>query len=280
MPKRAGEEARQEIARARQIRWRYLIRNNQFRAEVRELRKAFRDDHEDADSKRQTIIEKWNLAEFPQDILRESVIPDEIPRKLAYYETFLDRPPIGYPVETILPLNSSPRHFLNMKVDLTEPVDLVLYLIVEALREHRPKPKGRRRTDKAEFQLAVFDLQQLGMKFDEIAETLGKRTSTLKGSANSVRSAWLTAYKNVHGQRPISPIQEEVKLHDCEACAVCRVAQRPGDLCALAKRYAELDQQSQRDQMGRGEPSENILDMEKVVTAKWGGKTYVRSSES
>jgi hypothetical protein len=227
-----------------------------------------------------SLISKWNLTQVPDTILQEPIIPDDIPCKLEYYERFLDRPPFGYPVEAILPPNGIPARCLNLKVDLTEPLDLLLHLIVECLREYRPKQESRRRSNKADYQLAVYDLQQLGLEFDMIAEKLGKRSRTVKGRTNSVRSAWLSAYKKIHGQRAVTGMQEEVNLHDCEACAVCRIAQRPEDLCALARRYADFDEQSQHDVVGRMAQGENILDKQNVVTAKWGGNRYVRSSQN
>ncbi len=235
MPRRTGEKAKDEAKRAREMRWQYLIRNHLFRAEVRELRKAFKEDHDDADNKRTALIEKWNLTQVPDDILREPIIPDDNPRKLAYYEMFLDRPPFGYPVEALAPLNDSPGRYLNIKIDLTEPVDLILYFISETLREHRPGSAGKRRLDKADFQLKVFDLYEYGKKdFEEIARELQYRTRTIKGRRNTVRSAYVAAKRKVYEVSDEQP-EETQNSHDYENCKICRKAKEVEEFCRTGR---------------------------------------------
>lgn len=235
MPRRIGAQAASEVKRAREIRWQYLIRNHEFRAEVRELRKAFREDHEDADNKRTALIEKWNLTQVPDGILREPIIPDDIPRKLEYYEKFLDRPPFGYPVEALSPLNESPGRYLNIKVDLTEPIDLILYLVSETLREYRRGSVGKRRIDKADFQLKVFDLYEYGKKdFEEIARELQYRTRTIKGRRNTVRSAYVAAKRKVY-EVSVEQSEETQNSHDYENCKICRKAREVEEFCRIGR---------------------------------------------
>lgn len=248
MSQRTGERANQEAKRSREVRWQYLIRNDQFRSEVRDLRKAFRDDDEGADWKRQVLIEKWRLAELPKDILREPVIPDDIPRKLEYYEQFLTRPPFGYPVEAIDPLNGEPGRYLNLKVDLHEPVDLLLYFIAETLREHRPATQGRRRLDKVNWQLAVYDLVEFhGKAFNEVASLLQKRTRTLRGRLNSIRSAYAVAKRKILQASGMTECDSQGISHSYDKCSVCKIAARPEQFCAKGRAQLGEGTRGQRD---------------------------------
>lgn len=240
MPRRTGEKAKDEAKRAREMRWQYLIRNHLFRAEIRDLRKAFREDHEDADNKRTALIEKWNLTQVPDGILREPIIPDDIPRKLEYYEKFLDRPPFGYPVEALSPLNVSPGRYLNIKVDLTEPVDLILYFISEILRQYRRGSTGKRRLDSVGFQLEVFDLYKFGKNFEEIAHELNLRqrpirARTIKGRRNTVRSAYVAAKRKIYGASDAISDEDETS-HTYDTCSICRKANKEEDFCRIGKK--------------------------------------------
>lgn len=237
MARRSGSTADLEIAKTREMRWKFLIRNHQFRADIRELRRAFKDDEEDAGAKRNAMIEKWSLAEMPAGILREHIIPDDIPRKLKYYEEFVFQPPFGYPVEALAPINSSGRKFLNLKVDLSEPSDLVLHLVSEALREYRPvlENRRRRRLDKAEFQLRVFDLYEYDRKdFEEIAVLVQQRTRTIKGRRNTIRSAYVAAKSKIYGTS-YPQGEQEAESHDYEVCQICSRAKRVEEFCRVGR---------------------------------------------
>jgi hypothetical protein len=236
MPRRSGEKAEAEVKRARQTRWKYLIRNHQFREEVRELRTAFRQGHQEANNKRTSLISKWNLTQVPDTILQEPIIPDDIPRKLEYYKKFLDCPPFGYPVEALSPLNASRGRYLNIKVDLTEPVDLILHFISETLREYRPGSVGKRRLDKADRQLEVFDLYEFeGKDFEEIARELQYRTRTIKGRRNTIRSAYVAAKRKIYGSPDAIPDEDEVP-HIYENCPICSKAKKEEEFCRLGRK--------------------------------------------
>ena len=102
MPRREGPKAEAAAKKARESRWRYLLRNPEFRAELNELRrskgrgrgKVFNEPLTD-------FLVKWDLLWVPSEILdSESGIPDLGPVTIEVYEPFFQFP-IRKPVTAI-----------------------------------------------------------------------------------------------------------------------------------------------------------------------------------
>ncbi len=138
------------------------------------------------------------------------------------------------------------------------PLDLLLSLIEAQIREaiefrrslvrEPPRPYKRRRPDKADFYLKVYDLAEKGETFGAIAKALKRRTSTVK-------SAFLAARRNIFGSMT-APSKKQLPLvgfdkdHLIPQCPTCRTAQRFEDMCPQARRYALQDYVAQREWIG------------------------------
>ena len=135
---------------------------------------------------------------------------------------------------------------LEIRADLSFPQDILEALIREELKKAKkrrrrlrakdgtPLPKRRQRLSSTDFQLRVYDLYQEGKDFEQIAQELEKRTLTVKGRRNSVRSAYVAAVRNIrevgHNCSEVPPIS-----HDCDKCSICRQAKTVDDFCRTGK---------------------------------------------
>lgn len=231
MPRREGPKAEAAAAKARESRWRYLLRNREFRAELNELRRHYIDVGEkykwglllpdgtilketwEAYDKRNAFREKWELY-VPDELLYPYYnIPDISPQTVEPFESFLERKDgdfIGSAVSAVDPWDvygwgeyggpprtdpgPGPGLFLEITVDLRYPRDLLMSLIELELRkaQDRPRPQQRRRLDKVDFYLKAYDLSEKGETFKAIAKSLKRPVSTVK-------SAYVAAYKQIYG---------------------------------------------------------------------------------
>ncbi len=235
MPRREGPKAEAAVAKARESRWRYLLRNPEFRAELNELRRHYREVGEnykwghllrdgtilketwEAYDKRNAFREKWELY-VPDELLYPYYnIPDISPQTVEPFESFLERKDgdfIGSAVSAVDPWDvygwgeyggpprtdpgPGPGRFLEIEVDLSYPDDVILSVISEELRKARrthPRSRQRQRFDKTDFYLNVYDLAEKGETFRAIAKSLESHVSTVK-------SAYLAAYRNIYGVKP------------------------------------------------------------------------------
>jgi len=153
-----------------------------------------------------------------------------------------------------------PGSTLDIRVDLSYPQDVleaeIKRELCKAIRTRRnyekrgllPSRPQRVHLEKIGFYLKVYDQAAAGQTFRKIAKGLKKRVSTVK-------SAYLVACRSIFvgSQKPPKrhlPAKAPGVLHDCEKCPVCRCAERPEDLCPVAKAYAGQDQVSQRELPG------------------------------
>src|SRR5262249_19248729 len=81
---------------------------------------------------------------------------------------------------------------LTLEIDLSYPVDVLVELVKELIQKAQGEHPRRRRPDKADFYLSVYDRVVKGEKFDDIAAIMGKPVSTIK-------SAWAMASYNIFG---------------------------------------------------------------------------------
>jgi hypothetical protein len=144
-------------------------------------------------------------------------------------------------------------HTLYLSIELAHPQDVLLSLIEQRLRQvigERSKlikrDSGKRqRTDTADMGLAVYDQVLSGATFQKIA-------SKLKRPVSSVKSAYLAAYRNIHGSHPprpkrLMPLEGFDPATHFQTCKVCKNAKRPEDFCGPALAYVRQDQVSQRE---------------------------------
>lgn len=272
MPPRKGPEAEAIAAKVRESRWRYLLRYPDFRAELNELRRHYREGG-GYSAKHRDFWEKWEL-EIPSQIVypwsRNYLIEDLSSETVELYESLLervDRDFLGSAVSADDPYNiygwgeygppprtdpgPGPGRFLEIEVDLSYPDDVILSLINEELRKARQehtRSRQRQRPDKVDFYLKIYDLAERGDTFGVIAKALKKRVSTVK-------SAFLTARRNIFGSAA-APTKKSVPLADFnkyrhfDQCSVCKAAERFEEMCPAARLYTLQDHESQRDVTG------------------------------
>jgi hypothetical protein len=144
--------------------------------------------------------------------------------------------------------------YLNMRVDLDHPVETLLPLIEKELGSHsHAYRRGRRRLDRVDFYIQVFDLAESGETFKDIARKLKCRPPTVK-------SAFLAARRNVFGfvagpsaSSFLSPASTSTR--HSQKCPICRKAEEFEEMCTQARRYALQDHKSHRELMVRIPPA-------------------------
>jgi hypothetical protein len=249
MPRRKGPKASSWAEKERFARWRYLIRHPDFRAELRAVSRLYDESSEEFSQQYEALLHKWDLQYIPGEML--ALLPHLGQDSLEYFLGFLESygakiPPYRRPVESDDPLESP---FLQLTVDLRYPIDLLVSLVEEEVRFWlTERSRRRRRPDKVEFYLRVYDLAEQGQTFGAIAKALKRRVSTVK-------SAFLAARRIIFGSAPATskrqlPLVSFDAGNHCQQCSVCRTAQRFEDMCPQAQYYANQDYASQRERVG------------------------------
>src|SRR5262249_10638059 len=170
----------------------------------------------------------------------------------APWEASLDHYPDMSPEETTLLL----------AFDLTQPRELPPPLAEEPTRAAVPAPhtlnRRRRRVDKVDSYLRVYDLAERGQTFGTIAASLGERPSTVK-------SAFLAARRSVYGLAA-APAKQALPLVDFDyathisSCATCSKAESFDQMCARARQYALQDHRGQHELTGLDTVSRDIAE--------------------
>lgn len=174
------------------------------------------------DVKRTKYLDKWLIRYFER-IGLEEIRPVEMWREFPFDDgRFID---------------------FHLRIDRTHPVSELLPLIGDKLDfilnpiTREPSPARRRRSDKADSNLKVFDLASQGQTFSQIAKELHQRPSTIK-------SAYLVASRNIFG-KPLRKKQAPIASFDphkhTEKCPICPEARRVEELCPQARSYANQD---------------------------------------
>jgi len=285
MPRKKGPEAEADAAKARESRWRYLLRNPEFRAELNELR---RHSHEASfNYKRQPkFMAKWDLYGFHSKVLNpKKGLPDLAPESVEAYEPFFQiatRAPVtaydAYEAfqedvayqEALALSDISPEDLtvyvdqlgppgpgvcLEIIADLRYPRDLLMSLIEQKLREakKRPRPQQRRRLDKLDFYLKAYDLSEKGETFKAIAKSLKRPVSTVK-------SAYVAAYKQIYGVK----IKHSKKTlprdtfdwenldpeEHFKTCRACQKAKTADEMCPPLRLHVTQEHRGQRESTG------------------------------
>jgi len=149
------------------------------------------------------------------------------------------------------PRDLQPGNSLVLTLDLGYPKDVLEEMVsIELTRamkkRHYLEDKGkfphtprRRRLDKINIQLAVFDLASEGKKFNEISQTWKIPIPTIK-------SKYLKACHLIYGLNN-GPTKKKVPLEifDIDShlknCTICKKAETTDDMCGKAKAYIDQD---------------------------------------
>jgi len=234
MTRRRGQQALQEAERAKDARWRYAVRNPTFRSELRELSELFQVDSKEARKKYRAFLLKWRFQDISETVVRGFTRPDLTTdeERLLYLDSsrwgILSRPVVA------MSDPSEDMPWVGFIVDTSHPRDVLLADFGASLDRFMPKRRVRRRSDKTEFYLAVYDRALDGQTFAKIAAALRRSISTVK-------SAYLTARRHIFGRagglsKTRAPLAGFEQDH-IETCLICRKAQKVEDMCPAARTY-------------------------------------------
>lgn len=256
MPRKRSAEAEAEAQKAQEARWRHLVRNPDFLRGLENLdhlrrKRPSRTARELArrQAEWRRVADKWGLESIPPGVVSWV----RWHRSASELERYGIDPLASYlPVE---PLWLEDDRFFLLRLDLQHPVDTLLPLIEKELRKALKEfsdrgllERRRRRLDKLDFQLRVFDLAKSGQTFKAIARKLGRLPSTVK-------SAYLIARQNIFGQtagpsKKVLPLVGFDPARHVANCRACQRAQTDKEICPEALLYANQDQRGRRERPG------------------------------
>lgn len=195
MPRKKGWIAERLGWAAQAARWKYALRNPAFRTELQRLSTLYASGSEGFAAALAGFLDAWGFRYVGGEIfagLPHVELEADDRRFLEAYSDVVFAPPI-FPD----PTGDGP--VLDLAIDLRHPTDLLLSLVEEIVKEAKEKrgygSSGRRRLDKLDFYLQVYDAAERRETFRAIARSLGKPVS-------SVKSAFLAARRNVFSQSP------------------------------------------------------------------------------
>ncbi len=250
MPRKGKDKAVSEVEAAQLVTWRYLVRNPDFQSDMRNLRKSMIDGPAGLSefmSECESVADKWGLLRIPPSAIiywpGEDLNRDEVRDTEHYGSEF------GMSYAPVASIELREDRFLHLRVDLEQPADVLLPLFQEELRQQTEKrSRRRRRLDKADFYLEVYDRAKDGATFVEIASELDRKPSTVK-------SAYITAAHNIFGPAR-APTKDRLPLayFDLTAhvrgCTTCRNAKKAEEMCREVRLYVSQDHVAQREITG------------------------------
>jgi hypothetical protein len=239
MPRTRHSQAIADLSRFKSARLLYLSRNPTFQGDLQSFRQL-RDRNlgaipNPAVKKADQLAGKWDL-DWLDVIELAHGLPTSPPQPVFAWKE-------GTLVGLGQPATESPllehRRFLFLKVDLQHPVESLVPLVEQEIRlAAKSFPRGRRRLDHVRLHLEVFDRAADGETFASIAATVRRKPSTIK-------TAYLTACRNIFGSRTVLPKRRaplagfDPKGH-CEHCSTCSGARSPEEMCGRARAYASV----------------------------------------
>ncbi len=254
MPRRSAQKAESEIKREMEIRWAYLLRNPHFQQAVDELMDIRTEKTKDSEGRESAILLKYRLNNLSDDhlkVLMDSTLSWE---KEKREKLLVTKPPLEDAVVALYWPDESDHMasgmgtgpYMTITVDLSYPIDLLLPLIDEEIRNAHPYMGRRRHREKDSFKLKAYDLARAGETFPEIARKLRSRVSTVK-------SAYWKAAQIIHETtQPPSKREsgKEIPFNPGDhiaGCAVCQKAKGEERFCPAARAWLAQDYRSQRD---------------------------------
>lgn len=202
---------------------------------------------------REKIADKWGLLSIPfEAVIYWPGYPVDSEDFSALERYGRDWPILDYSPVAITELRKN--RFLSLRLDLNHPLQDLLPLIEKELREADVgRARKRRRLDKVDQQLFVFDRVVEGATFPDIARKLRKRISTVK-------DMYLSAARKVFNS-PNPPGKEQafserlltdfdLKTH-IRKCPTCKAATVIDQLCEAARCFVNQDKVAQREMTGR-----------------------------
>lgn len=273
MPRKDPAKAEADRQQAEHTTWRLLVRNPSFLADLRSLRRIYsrplpkeweKWSHE---KKRRAVLrdqrrlekatEKWGLSRIPPRALHPFYSLD-FPQDLEQiYLSQRDKQgpfPISRRAAELLELKED--KYLYFWVDITKPADQVLAAFEAELREFyqgkKQFPSRRRRQDKINDYLRIYDLHQAGKSFFQIASKLRKPIRTVREDYRTIKSKIVGLG---HDSAP-EPQKHVINPGPVSRCPNqrCRNAQTKKDFCENHRMYFDEGWGYQREQL-YGDPS-------------------------
>ncbi len=250
MPRKSRKQAGSQTAERQKTRWRYLLRNLDFQKDLESFHKLQRRNKGELDwiNACEQVADKWGLVRIPGEIIiywpGVPLEPEDYPSLEQYWSQF----DVSVDYSPVASTEIRDDRFLFFRVDLNHPVQDLLPLIEEELREQtHHRRRKRTRADKVDFHLQVFDMASTGRTFRAIARVLSSRVSTVK-------SAYLSASSRIFGsdtipskytlveRRTFAGFDEHTHMQEC---GLCKAAKTQEEFCKAALRYANQDYVSQ-----------------------------------
>ncbi len=250
MPRKGKDKAVSEVDAAQLATWRYLVRNPKFQSDMRNLRQSMIDGPaglSEFTSMCESVADNWGLARIPPSAIiywpGEDLKRHEVRDAEHYGSEFR----VSYSPVASTELRED--RFLHLWVDLEQPADVLLPLFQEELRQQIEKrSRRRRRLDKVDFYLEVYDRAKDGATFRKIA-------TELKRSPSTVKSAYLMAVQNVFrsvdtprkGRLSLPYFDPTTHVRDCATCLNAKTGEK---MCREFRLYVGQDHVAQREITG------------------------------
>lgn len=253
MPRKSTEDSERTFFRAVAARQRYLLRNPEFRKEFERVARLENIGQRNAEEMK--VAKEWGLTWlFQRYVVEEKEGSFGI---YCYPKRDIEDIESNEAVAGPLPIWPFPvgvrkieeDRYVTLSVDLEHPLDVLLPLIERELRGViRARPRRRKRLDKLEFHLQVFDLARSGETFPAIAKKLRRRLSTVK-------SAYLMAVWNIFGRGNVPRKRDRLLSRfdpttHTQGCSDCQKAKTFEEMCFVARLWAGEDTKGQRELQG------------------------------
>ena len=257
MARKTKAQAEKNVERHIDASWRFLLRNTKFQRNIDFLHKRQKYKHSTPKSylkHKELIADRWGVLLIPGKLLNYwpgyPLEAEDYPM-LEYYLRSYPGSIVDYsPVTTTELLDD---RFLFLRVDLKHPLQDILPLTEEAIREAtNGRLRKRQRLDKVDEQLTVYDSAFQGVPFKKIASKLNLRVSTVK-------SIYIAAGLKIYGknERPNKKqLETELLMADFDSdthtknCTICSTAETTKQMCQQAQYYSNQDYGSQRESLG------------------------------
>ncbi len=274
MSKKKHVDAETSVRTAQHNRWRCLLRNPKFREDLQRLstlpnEELFADEYK--------VAAAWGLVRIPLEAIRGADLLRE-PQNVRYLDPLGLEPLVAY---SPIAVTGFRENHLFLRVDLAHPAGDLTPLFHNEIRAWRQRAtsKKRRRFDKVDFQLEVYDRAAAGHKFSQIATRFGCPIPTVK-------TAYVAALQNIYGPSE-SPPKKELVISNVDVenhfknCRVCNDVDRAVDtrnefFCPEIQVYISQETRGQREITGL-DPQRNIAlgaDGKLLTRGEqyWGGK--------
>ena len=255
MSRKKRDAALSDIANYGAERWQFLKRNPKFLAEIDRLNAMPRGTRKqlfDLSKEMEQIISKWQLP-YRLPLTYPINVDDNILMNLPVKVIKMTPPSLAEQLRAkrdgkAFTEDELRGRFVTLEVDTDYAIDDLIALVEGTIRDiYRAKhiPQHRRRLEKSEFQLQVYDEALAGKTFAKIAQAVRRPQSTVK-------SAYLVAIQKIFSDSeqpskrklPLTRLRAFTPVSHGNKCSECKKATRPEEMCKEAQLYIDQDNAS------------------------------------